>query len=153
MKMHIIVRYRRLEFRISSISERLPAITHMVQVTVFYSFFVGVKHPSIHHRDPEVMRMSVCMVKRDPIFTRRPLIDKKCSGKSLSIDRDDIDTIVGISLFEEFARKAEAKSFLTIANRSTLIEFEKFIECSIISDSDLSCLDMFENFASVCTSR
>jgi hypothetical protein len=97
--------------------------------------------------------MSVCMVKRDPIFARRPLIDKKCSCKGFSIDRDDIDTIVGISLFEEFSRKAEAKSFLTISDRSTLIEFEKFIECGIISDSNLSCLDMFEDLAPVCTSR
>ena len=86
MKIYIIVRYRRLEFRISSISERLPAITHVVQVTVFYSFFVRVKHPSIHHGNSEMIRMSLCMIKRDPIFARRPLIDKKCSCKGISID-------------------------------------------------------------------
>lgn len=86
MKIHIIVRYRRLELRISSIPERLPAITHVIEVTVFYSFFVGVKHPSIHHCNSEMIWMSVCMVKRDPILARRPLIDEEGSCKGLSID-------------------------------------------------------------------
>lgn len=152
MKKYIIISNGFFEFCISSISERLPCITHMVKVTIFYSFSVRVKEPYIHHRNSEMVWMSITMIKWGPIFARCSLVDKYCPCKNRPMNTNKVRTIPVFRMNKEFFCHIWDKSFIWIVDFCLLIVFEKGLYRDLTFNSNHSFLDIFKHVTTVSTS-
>lgn len=152
MKIHIVLSNGFFEFCISSISERLPCITHMIEVTVFYSFSVWVKKPCIHHRNSEMVWMPLIMIKWGPVLARCSLVDKYCSCENLSINTDKIRTIVIFRMSKKFFCHIRDKFLIWIVEFCLLIIFEKILNRNLTLDSNNSFLDIFKHMTTMSSS-
>ena len=114
MKKHIKVSNRLLELGITSICQWLSMISHMIEITVFYSFFIWVKKPSIHHSYAKMVRMRCLIIKWDKVLTCYSFIDKKCSCTWHIINIGDVHTIRWIGSGKKLLSHSKTKSFFTI---------------------------------------
>ena len=153
MKINVIISNTRLELSISSIWPRLPTISHMIKVTILYSFLVWVKHPPIHHGNPEMIWMAFSVIKWNPILTRHAFIDEYRSCKYSSSNRGRIDTISWLLRSEELASYTDSGSFFWVVDRSRLIQWEEFVERAVRTDLYCTIFYIREYFASVCSRR
>ncbi len=146
MEIDVMIRNRFLEFRISCIPPWLESISHMVEVTVLYSFLVWVKKPSIHDRDPEMVWMRLPRIERSEVLTRRPLIDKYCTRERNTVDRSHIDTKISHRLCKCSLAPLEKISLMWIRYDSLRIYLEVFLPIHISIDRESSRYLKFEYF-------
>ena len=124
MEIDVMIRNRFLEFRISSIALWLPAIPYMIEVTVFYSFLVGVKKPPIHESNPKMVGMRLLRIEGGKVLTRDSNIDEYRSSKRNSIHGSDIDSKPIFGDGEIFLTPLGQKPFMGIWNFGFFIDFE-----------------------------
>lgn len=151
MEVDIIISNRLFELRISPVPERLPTITHMIEITVFYSFFIRVKKPSIHDRDTKVIWIPISMIKRCPIFARHSLIDKNSSSERTIPLISDKNTVVTRIFKKHFSSHAKYEKFIWICDFGLPIVREKFLYITSFLDTDLSRSESIEDVSPMST--
>ncbi len=153
MKINIMICYWRLELSIPCIRSGLPAISHVIEVTILYSIRVRVKHPAIKESNPKMVGMRVRMIKRNPILTRHSLIDEYRSCKYSSSDWCCIYPISWVLRSEELASHTDAGTLVTVWYRSIIILLEKIIKRAVRTNLYCPIFYILEYLASVCSRR
>lgn len=152
MKIHIMIDKRRLEASISWISEWLPSVSHMIEIAVFYSFLIGVKEPSIHDRDSEMVGIRFSSIEGSEIFTRHPFIDEDGTCKSDSVYRSNIDSKMIHRLRKYLLTPLYQVWFIWIGNFRILVDLEIFRTISYLLDYESSWWLVLKDLSSMSSS-
>ena len=152
MEIDIMIGNRRLELCISSISSRLPPISHVIEVTVFYSFFVWVKEPSIHDRDSEMVGIRFSSIERSEIFTRHSFIDEDGTSKGDSVYRSNIDSEMIHRLRKYLLTPLYQVWLIGIGDARILVDLEVFRTISYLLDHESSWWLVLKDLSSMSSS-
>ena len=152
MEIDIMIGNRRLELCISSISSRLPPISHVIEVTVFYSFFVWVKEPSIHNRDSEMVGIRFSSIERSEIFTRHSFIDEDGTSKGDSVYRSNIDSEMIHRLRKYLLTPLYQVWLIGIGDARILVDLEVFRTISYLLDHESSWWLVLKDLSSMSSS-
>lgn len=152
MKIHIMICDRGFELGISGIPQWLPTISHMIEVTVFYSFLIRVKVPCIHKCNPEMIGMRFSSIEWCPILTRHSLVEKECTRQWHIVHISKENSISWFLFWEKFLRHTIYKSFIRIFYVRIFIDFEKLLEWDIFLYTNDSLLNILEHMTTMGTS-
>ena len=152
MEIHIMIDKRGLELCISSISSGLPPISHMIEIAIFYSFLIGVKEPSIHDRDSEMVGIRFSSIERSEIFTRHPFIDEDGTCKGDSVYRSNIDSEMLHRLRKYLLTPLYQVWLIGIGNARILVDLEVFRTISYLLDHESSWWLVLKDLSSMSSS-
>jgi hypothetical protein len=147
VKVDITISNRFLELGIPTISWRLEGISHMIEITVFYRFCIGVKKPTIHHSDTEMVGMRFPGIERSEVLTRHSFIDEYCSREWNIINIRYIDMDILFSSGEIFLTPADEIGFVWIRDSYPSIDIDIGLDIIYLLYSDFSYSDIFESFS------